>query len=222
MVEVVPLMDSLAETKADAARKIDTKTGLVMRSELDNPDPDVLVLMINGNEHNTFALFNHPQPFWTVNPRTGAIPDDVAGKTFLPYQVILSSLRQRRENSQPLIRGAVEMFPDARVVMAATPPPIEDKGQLAGHVRKNMANLVKNGVGDPGSRLAAYVALVELMHDEARQYGASFVTAPEAALTADGFLKEELSNDITHGTREYGRMMLDKIIAAATSETEAA
>lgn len=67
----------------------------------------------------------------------------------------------------------------------------------------------------PVLRLKLWLIMQAALRDRARRHGVPFVPVPEAARTADGFLRMELAAaDATHASWYYGEIMLEDLLTA--------
>ncbi len=207
----IPTEKSVKNT-GQAYPAFDIESGKILPDKLGNPNPDVVVLCLSGNEHNVYALFEHPEKFALVTA-DGRVDDDIDDRTFVPSSVFKDLVLARRVANREMTQDIAALFPKAQIVQMLPPPPMED-----GEALRNMKDMdpkleeaFKSGIGPDATRLAAYEIGIEVIKDEVRAHDALIVEPHPDALTKAGFLKAELCDNPTHGNAVYGQMMLDKI-----------
>ena len=187
---------------------LDERSGAVDKSGLKTPKPSALCLCLAGNYHNQIGLLEHPQKFG-FGLASGALPD-MASRRVIPYAVIKDQFEIHYRRFGHLIRYLHAAFPKATPIHLNPPPPINDWDhikQRPGIFRK----MLPLGLLPAAMRLELYEMQTEIHRDFARTHDATFITTPDQARDADGFLASGFKGDATHGSTAYGRLMLEQI-----------
>ncbi len=179
---------------------------------------DLVVSAVHGNEAANVSLIdNHPPYDFAPFDDNEALP--LAPP---PSQPIYRSHIARWVNTfaQPAILSVVALrqsLPSSRVVHVLPPPPLEDPARV---VRREVLEnlLARHGFVRPALRLKWSLAYRARVRTALAAQGIDVMDAPRAALTAGGFLREDLSEGLTHGNGRYGAMIweaLDSLVGAA-------
>jgi len=193
-------------------------TPLLARCVQQFRDFDLVVSALHGNEAaNVCLIDNHPPYDFVPFDDNDALP--LAPP---PSQPIDRSHIARWVDSfaQPAILSVTALqraLPSTRVVHVLPPPPLEDPAQVA---RREVLEtlLAKHGFVRPSLRLKWSLAYRRRVQTALAAQGIQVMQAPRAALTAGGFLRQDLSEGLTHGNGRYGAMIweaLDGLVGAA-------
>jgi hypothetical protein len=127
----------------------------------------------------------------------------------IPSDAMREVLRRRFKTRLKMLTRLAALAP-GRVVQFVPPPPVSDRW-LAPLLDKRSVKatvLPNRWVRWKLWRLAA-----DIFRQHASEQGARFVDAPPAALDGDGFLRDELVRNATHGNAAFGALLLDQIRA---------
>jgi hypothetical protein len=95
-----------------------------------------------------------------------------------------------------------------RVVQFASPPPVPDRW-LEPLLRK--ASVKGTTLPNRWLRLKLWRLAVDIFREHSAQYGARFVDCPGEALDHDGFMRDDLVRNATHGNVAFGALILEQI-----------
>ncbi len=133
------------------------------------------------------------------------------GTEVIPYDAMYETVRRQFKKRLTLLPRIARSAP-GRLVQFAPPPPACDR-----HIERVLAKRNANGEALPGAalpnrflrwKLWRVAAAVLKQHAEA--CGARFVDCPPEALDADGFMREELVRNLSHGNVAFGRLLLQQ------------
>ena len=172
---------------------------------------DLVVSALHGNEAaNVCLIDNHPPYDFAPLDDNDALP--LAPP---PSQPIDRSHIARWVDSfaQPAILSVTALqraLPSTRVVHILPPPPLEDPAQVT---RREVLEtlLAQHGFGRPALRLKWSLAYRARVQTALAAQGIQVMQAPRAALTTDGFLRQDLSEGLTHGNGSYGAMIWEAL-----------
>ena len=193
--------------------------------------PELVLLAIAGNEHNSLGLVNHPQPFDFVLPEAPNLPLD-AGAQIVPaglvrevfrfslHQVAFPILRHLKAHlSLPLF--ALEPPPpiaSAAYTAARTQPESqneEDRGAALSTLRRKeglLQRLRERGVAPAALRYKLWRVQSSLLKEFCSELDIEFVPAPSKAQDAEGLLSEPYwGSDATHANAAYGQLVFDNL-----------
>ncbi len=181
----------------------------VLKNTVPNKNPEVVCLVIGGNENAHVGMFEHAVPFSVGEATMGAAPADPS-RHFIPYQVMKSHFERRVSTN--LFRSIFKQFPNSAKVIANTPPPVGEWEHISNNLGAFKDRLTQGPAPLP-LRLQLYRIQSLVLKEEAERQGAQFVDVPDNVATEEGFLKPEFYNpDPTHGNLAYGRLMLAKVM----------
>jgi hypothetical protein len=179
---------------------------------------DLLVSTLHGNETANVSLIdNHPLYDFAPFDDKDAFP--LASPPSQPID--RRHIARWVDNfAQPAILSVTALqqsLPSTRVVHVLPPPPLEDPARVA---RREVLEslLASHGFVRPALRLKWSMAYRARVQKALAAKGIQVMPAPRAALTAGGFLREDLSEGLTHGNGHYGAMIweaLDGLVASA-------
>ena len=179
---------------------------------------DLVVSTLHGNEAANVSLIdNHPPYDFAPFDDDDALP--LAPPPSQPIDRIHIA-RWVDTFAQPAILSVTALqqsLPSSRVVHVLPPPPLEDPARVVR--REVLENLIaRHGFARYG-RVGSYTTTYRARVGRAlAAQGIQVMQAPRAALTAGGFLREDLSEGLTHGNGRYGAMMweaLDGLVGSA-------
>ncbi|ORA76724.1 hypothetical protein BST28_20585 [Mycolicibacter kumamotonensis] len=175
----------------------------------------------NGNEHLALYFFEAETPFdflsahvRTMNPSAqmksqAAIRHRFQQTSFDTLDVVLKRLATGGLN---------------RIALIGTPPPKGDNEALRALLQTeeffvNWAAQLGHSVEtvpitDPYVRLKLWYLLQDMQAEKARARGLMFIPVPKEVQDADGFLKREFWQDVTHANRAYGNVMYETVLRA--------
>lgn len=170
--------------------------------------PRQYITMFGGNGHVLLALSKHPRPFDFVLPERPDLPLDPTAEV-VPYDYLAETLK-------PLMMSYIWQMIGLRqalgqsILCIETPPPYGDDA----YVSQNLGSYIpdpKNIVG----RAMRYK--MWRLHSNLLKYfcdacGIEFLSAPEAGIDPEGFLRREgYGIDATHANAWYGELLLRKL-----------
>lgn len=179
---------------------------------------ELVVSMVHGNEAANVSLIDNHPPYDFVPFED----NDALALAPPPTQPIDRSHIARWVNNfaQPAILSVIALqqsLPSSRVVHVLPPPPLEDPARvMRREVLENL--LARHGFVRPALRLKWSLAYRARVRTALAAQGIHVIDAPRAALTTGGFLREDLSEGLTHGNGRYGAMIwegLDSLVGAA-------
>ena len=178
-------------------------------------------LMWGGNEHNSVYFFHAAYEFDFTSRYVARI---VGRAQIVTQRKVKQRFRELSLNDLDLTVKAIAAAKPRKLALLGTPPPKHDNEKLRSLLAREPVLLewVKAlkatpetiGITDPFVRLKLWYLLQDMFREAAEKYGGIFIAAPAEAQDENGFLKEELwAPDVTHANAEYGRLMLDKVLA---------
>lgn len=172
--------------------------------------PSLLCLSLQGNEHNVFALFEHPSPFSVGRDRPGR-----GNRMVIPRNLFNDFMRERLSKINNWCAKFAALFPETPKVLICPPPPVQNLDAVV-HIPDIFNDKLKNGFAPNDVRIAAYEAQVAYYRALAESEGMIFLPPPPEAVSEIGMLAPNYSGgDPTHGNKKYGRLVLDQINALA-------
>jgi hypothetical protein len=93
------------------------------------------------------------------------------------------------------------------VVQFAPPPPVSDRW-LEPFLSKQ--NVKATTLPNRFLRWKLWRLTVAVFRQHAAQCGVRFVDCPPAALDSDGFMRDALVRNVTHGNAAFGRLLLEQ------------
>ena len=196
------------------------------------PAPAVVCVGMAGNLHNLMGLFEGPLPF-RLGTETGAVPPlPPAGTTesparrFVPQDMMAAHFEERLARFDDWSAAIHSHFAGAAYLHLTNPPParidhatlstVFPRGGELERIFGIRAPDTEDGLLPPPLRMALWD--LETRHAAARaaRLGAAVLPPPGEARDAEGFLERAYWDwDPTHGNLAYGRLMLDRVLAAA-------
>ena len=162
---------------------------------------------IGGIKHVRLGLQQMDDPseraFDFVLPEAPHLPLD-AGTETIPFEGVREVVRRAFKRRMRLIARVAALAP-GRVIQFGPPPPVSDRW-LEPFLRKQ--NVAATTLPNRLLRWKLWRVTVALLEQHARECGARFVDCPPDALDADGFMRDELVRNVTHGNVSFGRLLL--------------
>jgi hypothetical protein len=181
-----------------------------------------------GNQHlsrylleldDRFDFVLSSEPALSLDETATIVPEALVRASFLPTLRGLPQLLRllRSVGAQPVVCG--------------TPPPSGDDRWILDYLVSNprwfrfqkgrpwLRQFSKDGPIDPGAirltsrvlRYKLWVVVQDLMREIAVATAVPFLACPQAAQTADGFLRDDYRCDITHANKAYGVLVMDDL-----------
>jgi len=174
---------------------------------------DLLVLSILGTLHNIYGLLRHEQPFWVCGD--GAAETVPPGCEVIPRQAVRALFRHQIHKNKRVRQLLDECC--ARKAFLMTPPPKGDAGFIESRISKYRDRLVSEaGVTEREVRLRLWQLEAQEVGDYACSKEATLISPPARCLDVDGFLAADYYGpDATHANAEYGRCVLEELVALA-------
>jgi hypothetical protein len=133
------------------------------------------------------------------------------GTEVIPYDAVYEVVRRMFKKRLTLLPRIARSAP-GRLVQFAPPPPACD-----GHLERVLAKRHAKGETPAGATLPNRIVrwklwrlAVAVLKHHAEACGARFVDCPPEALDADGFMREELVRNLSHGNVAFGRLLLQQ------------
>ncbi|WP_294389723.1 hypothetical protein [uncultured Sphingomonas sp.] len=168
-----------------------------------------LFSMMGGNAHNALALIRHPRGYDFRLPgeeAQGPPPEDQAEP--VPFALVSTTLERHLELDflrLRMLRDAAGAF-----VHVESPPPVRSETLIRERAdaffKDNAIDTL--GVAPVGLRWRMWRLNARLFRAQVESLGCRFMPVPDEAKDADGFLREELAGDATHGNADYGQIIL--------------
>jgi hypothetical protein len=165
---------------------------------------DLLVSALHGYEAASVSLIdNHPPYDFSPFDDNDALP--LASPPVQPID--RSHIAHWVDTfALPAIRSVTALqqsLPSTRVVHVLPPPPLEDPAKVT---RREVleSSLARYGFVRPSLRLKWSLAYCARVRTALVARGIQVMGAPRATLTTAGFLREDLSEGLTHGNSLYG------------------
>lgn len=166
-----------------------------------------VVSFIGGIRHVRLGLrqMDDPSevPFEFVLSEAPQLPLE-PGTEVIPLEGVHEVMRRAFKKRLKLITRVANLAP-GRLVQFAPPPPVSDKWLEPFLLKQNVkATTLPNRL----LRWKLWRLAVGVIRQHAVQCGAQFVDCPPGALDADGFMRDELVRNVTHGNVAFGRLLL--------------
>lgn len=169
---------------------------------------------IGGMKHIEFALRQqrHPSepPFDFVLAEKPHLPleDDAE---IIPYDAIEDALRRSYGAHLKMLRRIAQLT-RAPVYQFESPPPVADSWMAAR--AKGKGPIETNGSLELRGRFVRYKLwrlTSQLFREQAETVGARFVEHPPAAVDEEGFMRDELVRNMSHGNERYGVLVFEQL-----------
>jgi hypothetical protein len=138
-------------------------------------------------------------PRLRLDPTAEVIPTNAV------REIVRRGFKSRLKTVQRLTRVA-----PGRVVQFAPPPPVSDRSlqPLLEKISVKATTLPNRWL-----RLKLWRLTVDIFRQHAAEFGARFIDCPPEALDADGFMRDDLVQNTTHGNAAFGALVLGQIRA---------
>lgn len=206
----------LPEIVADEARPEGFRFGDTLAAEIEQEIETYrprLASMIGGNAHAALALVRHPRAYdFRLPGEEGGPPFDLGAEP-VPEALVRAALAERLANDllrMRLLRALIGPF-----VQIESPPPVRDGGIIVERADPffREQGIAALGVAPPGLRWRMWRLSATLVRSAAEAMHCRYMPVPEDAFDAAGFLRPDLAADATHGTAEYGELVLRAVEA---------
>ncbi len=182
---------------------------------LEREAPDEVVLAAMGNEYNSIALLQHPEPFDFETPfgpearLLGAAP--------IPYSAIRRFVEDRAQiNVGLFIDTFAETF-GGPIRVLPPPPPNPSEAHIRAYPGSFSERVSEHGVSPAPLRLKIWRLYVDVLRQLAEAAGPGRVAVADLPVTIfddNGFLAEEYwHSDPTHGNAAYGHEVYLHLLA---------
>lgn len=145
-------------------------------------------------------------PFDFVLPESPRLPLDREAD-LIPADAMREVVRREFKMRLKMI-GRLATLAPGRVVQFAPPPPVSDQWlePLLEKTRIKATALPNRWV-----RWKLWRLTVDLFRQQASSVGARFVDCPSGALDPDGFMRDDLVRNPTHGNTAFGALILEEV-----------
>jgi len=127
----------------------------------------------------------------------------------IPFDAMHELLAWRFRSRMKLLDKVARLAP-GRVFHFAPPPPVSDRWI---DVALRERDLTPDHLPDRSVRWKVWRLTADLFREHAEACGARFLEAPEASMDADGFLRDDLARNLTHGNTAFGALLLQQVRA---------
>lgn len=180
-------------------------------------EDDMIFSVIGGNQYAVISTVRNPVDFYFLE---SSVDDNVVSDKaqLLPNRALRSYL-------EPPLRihvvGPVEQMQKltkARVFHILPPPPKADNEFICNHFETRFVEegIAELGPSRPKLRLKCWEMQRDILVQICDEAGIATIPPPPEAVTEDGFLAEPYyANDVTHGNRRYGELVLKQVLEIA-------
>ena len=166
-------------------------------------------ISIGGNEHTTFGLGVHPEPYWFG--RKEVLDLAKAEVPYISYYLIRESLWERMKPFEHMVRFLATILPYP-MFMIESPPPSPSSDHITSTIDKDLKErMIAYGVSDKYLRYEYWRMRSSFAESLSLELGMKFVKAPSESFDNEGFLSPEYWGNATHGNDLYGKLVLDQI-----------
>ncbi len=170
-----------------------------------------ILSFVSGVQHVQIGLrrlyYPAEPPFDFVLPEAPHLPLD-QGAEIIPFDAMWQVMRRWFSPRLKILRRLTRLAP-GRVVQFVPPPPAPDSWVEALVRRHKGATPV--GLPSRVLRWKLWRLTADVFRQHAGTFGARFVDCPPQAVDADGFMRDELVRNLTHGNQAFGALVLDQI-----------
>lgn len=167
---------------------------------------------ISGIMHVQLGLRRLDDPsesaFDFVLPESPGLALD-AGAEIIPSDAMREVIRGQFKSRLKMLTRLAAVAPN-RVVQFAPPPPVSDRW-LEPLLDKTSVKATE--LPNRWLRWKLWRLTVDVFRQHARDLGARFVETPPQAMDADGFMRDDLVRNATHGNTAFGALLLEQIRA---------
>jgi hypothetical protein len=171
------------------------------------PENDVIVSGVQGNQYNGLALLTDGAPFDFHLP--GNSTPLIEGVPLLPYRAVAQMLKEELQEFRLFIERLKRLSYRAFFHLVP-PPPVPDDA----FVRSKLPMLPDGQqpeVSPASLRLKLWTVQTAAMQEIVESHGGTLISAPEQSRDDDGFLKKEYWKDAVHANGSYGALQLAQI-----------
>jgi hypothetical protein len=165
---------------------------------------------IGGIKHVRLGLAPMDDPseptFDFVLPEARHLPLE-PGTEVIPLDAVREIVRRMSSKRMKILARVAELAP-GRVVQFAPPPPVSDVW-LQPFLSKQSVKATR--LPNRLLRWKLWRLTVEHLQQQADALGARFLDCPPEALDPDGFMRDELVRNATHGNLAFGGMLLNQV-----------
>jgi hypothetical protein len=163
----------------------------------DRPESKVM-LLINGNEHNSRHMLAHAVPYDFHHPQVaGMLP----GRQVVPASVMREGVVEMLVHTQLIVSCLAQMLPRAAKFFIAPPPPIPSAAQIRG--QPEVFDFSQREVEHARVRLKVYELTLERLGQFCAEAGVTLLPPPAQHRDAEGFLVQPLWHMCTHALPAY-------------------
>lgn len=171
-----------------------------------------IVSVVGGNAHNAIALIRHARPFDFLWPdEDGPSLDD--GSELIPLGQIRTVLERRLQTDFARLRALHAIV--GPFIHLESPPPVRDGSYIAAHAEPWFRDAAGDElvVAGPGMRWRVWRLASQLVREAVAALDCRYLPVPAEARDADGFLRQSLAADPTHGNAAYGELLIRAVEA---------
>lgn len=188
-----------------------------------------VVLLWEGNDHYARFFFVGDRPFDFVSSKMPGLP--IAPGAALVPEALVEACFSRSAAALNLALAILREKSTEGITVACTPPPKRDDEFLRARLAAEFGPILKKYGDDPATiafapayvRLKVWDLLMCLNQRVARKHGAAFLPLPQGCQDEWGFLRREFwANDVTHANSNYGKLLLEHIVAGTAPLCRAA
>jgi hypothetical protein len=167
---------------------------------------------VGGIRHVRVGLLPMDDPseptFDFVLPEARQLPLE-PGTEVIPFDGVREIIRKGFNKRMKVLDRLAQLAP-GRIVQFAPPPPVSDRW-LEPFLEKQSVKATK--LPNRLLRWKLWRVAVQHFREHAEALGARFLDCPPEALDADGFMRDELVRNATHGNVAFGGLLLDQVRA---------
>lgn len=174
-------------------------------------EQDLVVSLIGGNQHSSFSLIQHEQPF-RIAHADGYLPDGEL--PILPRATVRAHFERGLRGNDAKRVKQIAASGCHRTVHLSPPPPKEDEAHIMKRFETDFARkgLAEKGLSPAQLRQQIWELQNEVMGDILAEDGITLLSPPSGTVTEDGFLHSNYyANDATHANVAYGEKVLEQI-----------
>lgn len=174
---------------------------------------DLVVSLVGGNQHSSFSLIQHEQPFDVIAPDAAAdtLADNVQ---IIPHNTIRAQFERGMRSNDLRRIFAVAKSGKMQTVHLSPPPPKEDEAHI---LRKIEAAFTARGISEKGVspaplRLRIWDIQCKVLAEVLPEGSVQFLPPPDGSQTPQGYLHPDFyAADATHANTAYGVKLLHQL-----------
>ena len=192
-----------------SAARFGPRLGAAIEDQIARHHPRV-ASMIGGNVHNTLALMRHPRPFDFMLPDEGGPPRD-EGSELIPLELMRATLTQKLQPDFARLRALHAIA--GPFIHVESPPPVRDEAYIGARAESWFRDRAQGEliVAGAGLRWRMWRLTSRLLREAVEALEGRFLPVPAEACDQDGFLRQALAADPTHGNEAYGELLIRAI-----------